>query len=366
MRSSSAAERAVVPLSHESQPEQIRGTNEAAATALRIVLFFLLIAALAWGLDTTITRGLRRMSTSLYGVSNLIMDGKVNAQIVITGSSRAASHFDPRIIQKITGYRTFNLGRNGSQTDMQLAVFKFYLKHNRKPAVVIHNLDAFTFQTSHEVYNSAQYVPYLSEEELYQSLRQVNANIWKSRYLPLYGYIVEDMSFAWLQGLKAWLPLPQREEIIDGYDPRPTPWTDEFRHFQATHPSGVRWEVEAEGKRLLEELTRICQEQGIRLILVYSPEYAEMQALTTNRAEVFDEFRKIAAKRQVPLWDYSNWRSRSDTRYFTNSQHLNADGARVFSTEFAAELSKYMGMETSGAQGGLVNGAGGSMVSVAQ
>jgi hypothetical protein len=316
--------------------------SAAIITVLRVASFLGILAVLIWGLDATITAGLRRISTSLYGVTNRLIQGTINAQIVITGSSRAASHYDPRIIRRMTGRTTFNLGRNGSQTDMQLAVLRSYLKHNRQPEVVVHNLDGFSFQTTREVYNPAQYVPYLAENEFYEPLHRIDRDVWKSRYVPLYGYVAADMSFAWVHGLQAFLPLPQREDLIDGFDPRPAKWTDEFAQFRADHPQGVRWEIEPEGKRLMEGLTALCRDRGIRLLFVYSPEYGDMQALTTNRTEVFETFRQIASRDQVPIWDYSNWPHRADTRYFTNSQHLNVEGAEQFSLDLAMNLKQYI------------------------
>src|SRR5947208_4199998 len=96
------------------------------AAIRRIMCFFGMVTALVFGLNAMITSGLQHIKTSTYGISNRIMQGKVNAQIVITGSSRAASHYDPRIIEASIGRSAFNLGRNGSQTDMQLAVFRAY------------------------------------------------------------------------------------------------------------------------------------------------------------------------------------------------------------------------------------------------
>lgn len=308
----------------------------------RLGVFFALIAGCIWMLDATITAGLGRMHTSVYGVSNRIMNGQINAQVVVTGSSRAASHYDPRVIRQITGLDAFNLGRNGSQTDMQIAVFKAYLKHNRKPAIVLHNLDAFSFQTTREVYNPAQYVPYLKEDELYQPLRKINQEIWKSRYLPLYGYVAEDMSFAWTLGLRAFLHPPSRDQLIDGFDPRNTKWTNEFAEFKSKAAHPVRWEIEPQGIALMEGLVRLCHEEKMELILVYSPEYIEMQAMTENRREIFQSFERIAARYGTPIWDYSHWRHAGDTAYFTNSQHLNATGAEAFSTDVAADLRKFL------------------------
>ena len=325
---------------------------------IRLCGFLALVAILIVSLDSTITAGLRRMTTSIYGVNNRIMRGEINADIVITGSSRAASHYDPRVIERVTGRRTFNLGRNGSQTDMQIAVFNSYLKHNRRPGVVLHNLDAFTFQTTPEVYNPAQYVPYLAEEDLYGPLRRINPHIWKSRYLPLYGYVAEDMSFSWLLGLKAFVPLLQKDHLIDGFDPRDTKWTNEFDQFKDKAKEPVRWEIQPEGVRLMEGLLERCRRTGIHLILVYSPEYSEMQKLTGNRDEIFSLFKQMASRYRTPLLDYSNWRHAADTRYFTNSQHLNLDGAEEFSNDLAQDLKTYIETESAAVRPGGITTAG--------
>jgi hypothetical protein len=304
----------------------------------RIVGFFGFLAALMFGLDAAITSGLRQITTSQYGATNRILLGDVNAQIVITGSSRAVSHYDPRIIRSVTNLSAFNLGRNGSQTDMQVAVLKAYLEHNQKPEIVVHNLDAFSFVTTREVYDPAQYVPYLKDKEIYQPLRHINENIWRSRYLPLYGYVVDDMRFSWILGLRGFLHWSPPEDFYLGFNPRQTKWTDDFQRFKASTPNGVSWPIEPSGIYLIEELIRLCRDKDIQLILVYSPEYAGMQTMTDNRTQIFNIFRQLAKQNDVPFWDYSDWQYATNTDYFTNSQHLNADGARIFSIDLANRL----------------------------
>jgi hypothetical protein len=304
--------------------------------------FFGMLAVVAMGMNTLITFGLRHLKTSQYGVSNKIMGGQINAQIVITGSSRALSDFDPRIVEAATGLTAFNIGRNGSQTDMQLAVLRAYLEHNHKPEIVIHSLDSFSFEATREVYDPAQYVPYLYDEALYGALRQINPSIWKSRYVPLYGYVVDDMSMSWISGLRALSGWSPREDFYLGFNPRPQKWSDEFESFKAANPGGVKWPIDPEGRQSLEDLVRLCQEQGIQLIFVYPPEYSEMQGLTKNRDEVFQDFHELSTRYNFPLWDYSDWKYGGDTVYFQNSQHLNEDGAEVFSTDLANHLKGYV------------------------
>src|SRR4051812_1813819 len=65
----------------------------------RLLAFFAFLAILAFGLHIAINHGLRKITTSKFGALNRIVDGRVNAEIVISGSSRALSHYDPRIIE---------------------------------------------------------------------------------------------------------------------------------------------------------------------------------------------------------------------------------------------------------------------------
>jgi hypothetical protein len=63
-----------------------------------------------------------------------------------------------------------------------------------------------------------------------------------------------------------------------------------------------------------------------------------MQALETNRREIFARFEELAARYGATLWDYSASTVSSRKEYFYNSQHLNAAGAAAFSDEFARAL----------------------------
>lgn len=307
----------------------------------KIALFFVMMVVLCYALNAAITCGLRRIRTSEYGASNQVMRGKVNAQIVITGSSRALAHYDPRTIEAITGRTAFNLGRNGSQTDMQVAALKTYLAHNLKPEVVVHNLDAFSFTTTREVYDPVKYTPYLYDHYLYGALYKINPSIWKTRYIPLYGYVVEDMKFAWIVGLKGLVGLSPREDYFQGFNPRTAPWSNDFQKLRADNPHGVSFDIEPRGIEDVKELIRLCQENGIKLIFVYSPEYSEMQKFTNNRAQIFAKFHELTTSANIPFWDYSNWLYADDKRYFQNSQHLNADGAATFSNDLARQLKGY-------------------------
>lgn len=290
-------------------------------------------------IDRGVDAGLRRITSGHFGVFNQIVDGRIEAELLITGSSRALSHYEPRIIQRETGYQTFNIGVNGSQTDMQLAVLKTYLRHNRQPSLIVHNLDSFAFQTTHGgVSAPGYYLPYLNEEPIYAALARINAETWKSKDLPLYGYAVEDMNYTWLVGLGALFGWQPRETRHAGFEPRATRWTGDFESFRRNNPDGVTFPIEPEGLLVFEEFVRVCRDRGIPVLLVYSPVYYEMQALEKNRDQVFARLHEVAERQGALLWDFSLSPVSFDRANFANSQHLNADGAARFSEDLAAAL----------------------------
>ncbi len=343
----------IVPEVREENPEasfSSSGSTEVAAQSQpmppakalrRLAAFFALIIALIFLMNALISTGLRQVNTSYYGAWNAAMQGRVNADIVISGSSRASYHYDPRAIEAATGRTAFNIGRPGTQTDVQLAVLSAYLEHNRKPQLIIHNLDAFTFIPSHEIYDPALYVPYLGDPALYDPLRRIDPELVKSRHIPLYGYVVEDMNFTWITGLKALAGINPRQDYFLGFSPRPYEWDQAFSYYRKTNPDGVSFAIDPAGVEALEGIIQLCRDHGVPLILVYSPEYDEMQQMTNNRAEIFARFRQLADQYHVLLWDYSSWPQNSDQAYFYNSQHLNATGAALFSDDLAKRLKDY-------------------------
>lgn len=311
-----------------------------ARSNLRWALFFALLAGIAFGLHSAITIGLQMIHNSAFGATNRLVNGEINAQIVITGSSRALVHYDPKIIGHATGLTAYNLGRNGSQTDLQLAVLKTYLQHNRKPRLIVHNIDLYSGVTSHEIYDPTQYVPYLGEEAIYRGVKRAYPDAWKWKYLPLYGYVVPDTRFTWVAGLARLVGIEPRQDHFDGFVPRDLSWTGAFDEFRASHPHGFRTPVEPQGLRDLEDLILLCLEQRIPLVFVYSPEYFEIQPFESNREIIFDIFRRLCGRYEIPFWDYSDSVISRHRGNFYNSQHLNAGGASLFSADFAQRLKE--------------------------
>ena len=326
----------------ESQIEDVaprKDTRRSVRRGLaRIVGFFCLIVIMLFAFNAMINYGLRHTTTSEFGVWNKIVQGKINTDILISGSSRALVHYDPSIIGRATGFSAYNIGLNGSQTDMQLARLRAYLRHNRKPKLLILNFDLFSFVTSHEIYDPAQYVPYMTEPAIYAGVRRVYPDAWKWKYLPLYGYAVEDMRFDWLIGVKVLFGIQPREDQMNGYRPDDRRWTDDFERFKANNAKGWSVEIEKQGIIDFADTLRTCQEAAIPVLVVHSPEYFEVLEMARNREEILQRAKDLSAEFGSEFWDYSDSAICRNRGNFYNSQHLNRGGATFFSEDLGTRL----------------------------
>jgi hypothetical protein len=306
----------------------------------RLVGFLLITTLLALGLHISISWSLKRVSVGDYGAFNRAMQGRVNAEVLVTGSSRAFRHYDPRILSGRTGLSCFNLGLNGSQIDVQLGALKAYLRQNKKPRLLIQNLDiqSLILTKPTAIFDPAQYVPYLGDTELYSCLDRIDGDLWKWKYLPLYAYAVKDTSFTWTVGLRHLVGLGPRDACYDGFSPVARSWTNDFERFRRANPQGLEIEIDAGGVAALQGIIELCQKEGIQMALVYSPQYFEMIRLTRNRARIFALFRSIAQRGNVRFIDYTDSPISFNREWFYNSQHLNARGAEVFTQDLATRL----------------------------
>lgn len=307
---------------------------------LRIGLFLCIGVGTAYLLNGLIGKTLEQVRSGEIGVWNDIVRGEIAANILISGSSRGLVHFDPRAFEQELGRRTYNISLNASRTDLQLARLKTYLAHNDKPELLIQSLDTHSLALTREIYEPGQFMPYLKQTALYEGLLTIDPAVWGWKYIPLYGYAVEDLRYTWVYGAIEVLGFTTPVSRINGFEPRSRAWGSEFDSFRQANPNGVSIDFEPKGINIMKDLIALCKAEEIHLVLVYSPEYFEAIPLATNREEIFDAFEAISAQYGVPFLDYSDSELGKRTGNFYNSQHMNALGAEAFSRDLATKLRR--------------------------
>ena len=305
-------------------------------TAIFIFLAFVLHFLLIFGLR-------HYNSGASFDVWNQIINGEASADILINGSSRALINFDCQAITKVTQRSCYNIGLDGSKINLDVARFKTYLKYNKKPKVLIQvgGIGDLGFGGFARLY---QYTPYLNEEEIYKSLVSQSSMMRYHKYIPLYSFAVYNNELIW-RAINGLLNVrdPEtdwpRKPRVRGFLPVDISWTNEYDKFKLKFPKGEKFEISPKAISAYQELFRLCQEQNIQVLIVFPPAYYEsVYQYTQNVGEIFRTYRELSTENHIKFLDYSKIPMTQDRKYFYNSQHMNRDGAGLFSHLFAEDL----------------------------
>ena len=314
---------------------------------LKIGLFSALLIVLGIIFGLLADHGLRSLRKGEFGEWNRYRTDSIHSNWIILGNSRAYRHFSTQIIDSILRVDSYNLGATNATFPFQRLRYNYYRRFADKPSVVILSVDAgTTLHTEDGIPDRQQFIPILNEPEIQKGLKGYkNGFQWFDYYNPVtkYNRCFEAMK----QGLFSFIGIPESGvERYKGFINEYYKWDGTFEQFKAQYPMGKKMPVD---KNVIEDLTSFLRQtagEGIRVVMVYSPEYIEGQQLILNRDSIVKIYRDISNKMSVPFLDYSSHPICYDKSCFYNSTHLTLDGAEQFSKIVCSDL-KLMGNEYS-------------------
>ncbi len=308
-----------------------------------IVNLFLFVAPfvlLSYFLDIFVSKNLKNINDVAYGeysTWNDLFDGKVNSDIVIYGSSRAWCHISPKIIEDNLRLKTYNLGINGHNFWLENFRHAVLFENNTKPKLILFSLDMFTLQKRKELFNSEQFLPYmLWNSEIKKATESYEGFNFYDYTIPLIRYcgkiLVLEKIINYSLGLIS-NPIMR----INGYQGKDKTWNSDLDKAIAKRKK-YEVPIDRKSQQLFEKFLVECQNQNIKLIFVYTPEYIGGQKFVKNRKTVMDLYGHYSKKYQIPFYDYSNDSISFQKKYFYNASHLNKTGAELFTHQFVDTL----------------------------
>jgi hypothetical protein len=300
--------------------------------------FFLL----GFALQLLITAAVRKIHIGDFGVLNAIENGTINAEILISGSSRGYFHYNPEILTELTGKSCFNISFNGSGLEIQVPALKWYLDRNKPPRFLIQNIDIFAGEIDPVVFMPYKFIPYLQNDNLYKGLLLLDGQWWLHKYVPCTNLIYFNKSFQKRLIREFYLSFRKKSDyLIRGYQPSMLHFSDKYeKEYLRQHASGLHYTITRAYRSYLEELIDLCQTRGIQLILVMSPEYEKIMPLEVTRQEVIDYYVRLSHEKGLPFFDFSQSEICRQRELFYNFTHMNWEGADQFSRELALLLKK--------------------------
>lgn len=304
---------------------------------INILLFILPIILSGYFLDKIISFYLRKSNLFAqreYSTWNDVLDGKLEAEIYVYGSSRAWVHINPQILKDSLDCSVYNLGIDGQTFNMQYLRHSLALKYNAKPKTIIHSLDIHTLVRGN-LHNKDQFLPYmLLNDTFYKHMSKYEGYSYFDYKVPLIRYYGNFQS---LKTVLKMIVLPQRNlvERVKGYKGQNISWNTDFDKAKKTIKK-YRVEPDSLTLRLFEKYLKDCKEQNIEVVLVYSPYYIEGQQFIENQQQIISIYHELAKKYEVAFYNFINDEICYKKDYFYNASHLNIKGSELFTKKLSS------------------------------
>jgi hypothetical protein len=305
----------------------------------RLLLFLLTFAVLATLTDKVTSHGLQQARTAEFGTWSDLYHGRINADLVVVGSSRAMVHVSPAILSEELNVSVYNLGHNGQHFPLQRVRFEEYRKFNKAPMWLIQTVDVTSLHDRETAFQYEQFLPWFHRADLIAAVSHYQGFEEPDRWLPMYRYRGRgELVKTGIGHALGWGNLTSERDR--GYVGRDSEWDGSFEEFAKKNNDGYQSEIDKTIEDSMDEFVNQQTGDGIRYVMVFTPEYEPAQKLCRNRSDVVDRLKRIAKRNGADFIDYSDDPICKDQSLFYNSQHLNRTGAEQFSADLAKLLKE--------------------------
>ena len=286
-------------------------------------------------LDAVISYGLYTTQSHPHQAWREIRSGQYASDIVILGTSRALEHYDPYVIDSITGLTSYNLGMGGYSINVQLMKYRYYLHYNPQPRYIIYDVDQLLLKIDTVVHQhqSEQFLPLFHDGAIRKDLMNVGYS-WTDAYIPMaryWGYQIQNK-----RGILEALNLKHYHDYASyrGHCPDPDPWDPARLHITDSVP----YSVNEEAKRMFETFVDECKKRGVQLIFVTSPVYYTYVEMSPVWNQYIGYFDSIAQAHDIPYLNYIDYSICRDSTCFNAGVHLTPEGTKRFSEILSKDL----------------------------
>ena len=303
---------------------------------LKILLLVVLFVILGVPLDICLSRQFKNTTDYRFAVWNDIIDGNMQNDIIIMGSSRAWVQISPQILDSILHISSYNIGIDGSKINRQIPRFKMYCERNSKPKIVLQNVDwGSTLSANNEKENNyikEQYFPYFYNRDMRRIVLQEENFDFFDLYVPFLRY-VRYSNFDRINQILKDVANPGWD-VVKGYKGLERTW--DGSHLRKV--DSLYFVYGNESKEYFCQYLQYCKEENIKVIFVYTPFYIGGTRKVSNLNDFYSLFDSIANLYDVTILNYLNDSICYDTLNFYNAMHLNKTGAEKFTRILAHDL----------------------------
>jgi hypothetical protein len=288
--------------------------------ALFLLILLALVCIIQYVLDLCYQKRVTQKFTKIFS-------HRIDAEIMLFGSSTTYHGFDPLIIDSITGNSAYNMGWDGLFFIQSAPLIKEYLSYETQCKYIVIGCDVETLGKNKLITRPDLFFAYLGNNYVYSSLHKIEPEkIFKAKYIPGYALTLLNKSFY----CDILFARPDADTLF-GYDPVSKPF--DVKQDPQPFEGSYETQIYSELKTCIGEIT----EKGIKVVLVMTPIYTEGNKKVLNLALLKSKYSALASK-DVYFIDYTTDTMCRSKEYFSNYSHLSKTGAALFSTTFSHDL----------------------------
>lgn len=259
-----------------------------------------------------------------------LVNGEINKELIILGSSRGADNILAGDIERATKLKTYNLSYQGADITFQHFILKTLLKYNKPPKKIVLSIDnPFEFDIKESlIFRIDRLQPlskynYINDELIYQNKHNLFSKI---------------MCLSRLQKEQITFNSYRKTSIIpiDEYGSMPlkNKKNEEQLTFKNYKSVYLKTNESSEKLKAFKHIQGLCKDYDIELFYVFSP------SLNSFNTSFFNRFmQEVQQRNRIILYDTLN-PIYKNPEYFYDESHLNAKGAKIFTSE----LSNYINL----------------------
>jgi len=258
----------------------------------------------------------------------LVLQGKMNKEIIVLGSSRGANAVIAGDLQKILGKSTYNLSYPASDVEFHEFLLRTLVKFNKPPKTLLLVVDD-PFQllpTNTQVFRYERLYPLVKYDHINQELiDKGQKNALLSKLFVLHRINKTNLNLR----QKYFTP----EATVLACGSMPISFQKSGRKWFYEKTDGV-YPIADETSAKVEAFNKIisiCENTGIKLILITVPNFRESNPSFVERM-------KTLVNERGSLYEFKYNSIYLDSNYFYDESHLNNKGAEIFTDELATYL----------------------------
>jgi hypothetical protein len=306
---------------------------------LGFCIFFTIIAST---IEKTIAYFVSNSEDSQTGKVNLIMNHKIDPELIIFGSSVVEVGFNSQIMSNKLNRNVYNMGIDGTPIAMSEFLIDEFLSYSKKCDTVIIGLSVFSFAEIEKMNEPSRYLAHKANIYLKEKIKEVSPNLYSKLYnIPYYSFIVADHTY-YKNAFMGFKNILKGEAIPSNVQKG---FVSHDKQYFNTHKAGditLSKTPFISSKKTISNYIKIIKtikSNGITPILVISPMHMNGQNSFKNYSKYINTVKNIAYKTKTSMIDFSKHDIVNHEKYFYNNGHLNTLGALEFSSSICDSLT---------------------------